>query len=181
MMGLVFLSGQLQKRISPLEQQLADLRWYQNTLLPIARLPSEILIKVFGFVWSVNRRDDETNILGAILTRICREWARLIDDTPSLWAPISPYKSTVKHVIMALEKSQSLPVDLYFDEDYMKHMPLDHFYGAIKRHAARWKVLDVKVMLLARHRDINLSTVQSVYPSTEKTPGLWPNVCHQTL
>ncbi|KAG9042024.1 hypothetical protein FS837_011444 [Tulasnella sp. UAMH 9824] len=165
-MGPVFLSGRLQKRISSLGEQLADVRWRQNALLPIARLPSEILIKVFAFVLRVKRLDDDTHILGAVLTRICREWTRLIDNTPSLWTRISPYKSTFKHVIMALEKSQTLPVDLYFDEDHMRQMPLNRFFGATKRHKDRWRVLEV--ILCSSYKTLNSQISKVSTPQLEK-------------
>ncbi|KAG8915298.1 hypothetical protein FRC01_003712, partial [Tulasnella sp. 417] len=124
-MGPLFLSGRLQERIAPLEEQIARVRWRQNDLVPIAHLPPEILIKVFAFVLDGFR--DNTYVLSTVLTRICRDWTRLIDQTPSLWTLISPNRSTIKQVAMALEKSKPLPISLYLDEDSMDHMPLKAF------------------------------------------------------
>ncbi|KAG8910037.1 hypothetical protein FRC00_008992, partial [Tulasnella sp. 408] len=49
---------------------------------------------------------DDTNLILVVLTRICRDWTRLIFNTPCLWSRISPTLSPFKHVDVALAKSK---------------------------------------------------------------------------
>ncbi|KAG9042023.1 hypothetical protein FS837_011443 [Tulasnella sp. UAMH 9824] len=168
--GPVILSDQLHKRISPLGEQLANARWRQNNLVPIARLPPEILIDVFDFVLdegpSVWR--DDTNILLTILSRICRHWAELVDNAPRLWSHISPYCSVMKHVVMALEKSKPYPLTCHFDEEEMPHIWLDNFVGAIKQHAKRWKFLDLHFCSSQTLRTVNSRLANVCPPRLER-------------
>ncbi|KAG8900728.1 hypothetical protein FRC00_011611 [Tulasnella sp. 408] len=164
-MGPVILSDQLHKQISPLGEQLANARWQQNNLVPIARLPPEILIDVFDFVLDEGRSvwRDDTTILCTILSRICRHWAGLVDKTPRLWSHISPYCSVIEHVGMALEKSKSYPLTFHFNEEEMPHIWPENFFSAIKQHADRWKSLDLHFCSSQTLRTVN-SRLANVFP-----------------
>ncbi|KAG8929847.1 hypothetical protein FRC00_001392 [Tulasnella sp. 408] len=134
-------------RLSPLEKQLADLRWRQNTLIPIARVLPELLVDVFELVMDavdLFERDD-TNLILVVLTRICSDWTRLISNTPCLWSRISPKISPFKHVAVALTKSKPGPLDVHFRAWQVSQIGPGHFLGAIKKHADRLKILDLEL------------------------------------
>ncbi|KAG8929846.1 hypothetical protein FRC00_001391 [Tulasnella sp. 408] len=147
--GPLIVKDQLQQRLSPMEKQLANLRWQQNALIPIARVPPEILIDVFDFV--LDAADylvrDDTHLLLTVLTRICRDWHALIFNTPRLWSCISPRRSTSKHVDAALARSKPFPLSLHYYAAFTSHIDLHYFFSAIKRHAERLKGLDLRLAL----------------------------------
>ncbi|KAG8923696.1 hypothetical protein FRC00_005941, partial [Tulasnella sp. 408] len=136
--GPLIVRDQLQQRLSPLEKQLADLRWRQNTLIPIARVLPELLIDIFKLflepVYSIWHED--INPLVFVLTRICRDWTRLVFNTPCLWSRISPTRSALKHVVMALARSKPALLSVYL-EYKTRHIKPRNLFGAIKGHADR--------------------------------------------
>ncbi|KAG8893481.1 hypothetical protein FRC01_013561, partial [Tulasnella sp. 417] len=163
--GPLIVRDHLRRHISLLGEQLAHVRWQQNNLVPIARIPPEILIDIFDLVLDEGQSylRDDTNTLLSTLSRICRDWTGLIDNAPRLWSHISPYCSTMKHVAMALEQSKPFPLTLHFNEEEMVHMQPDRFFGAIKRHQGRWKVLDLRLCSLDTLHTLN-SRFANVFP-----------------
>ncbi|KAG8906378.1 hypothetical protein FRC01_008038, partial [Tulasnella sp. 417] len=170
MTGPVIVRDHLQKHISLLEERLADARWRQNNLIPIARLPPEILIDVFDFVLEEGQRywRDDTNTLLTVLSPVCRDWAGIIDTTPRLWNHISPYRSTMNHVDMALDKSKDSPLTIHFSECHSDHRWSDDFFNSIKRHAGRWKSLELHLCSSHALHTINLQFANLLLPRLER-------------
>ncbi|KAG9042241.1 hypothetical protein FS837_011107 [Tulasnella sp. UAMH 9824] len=145
--GPLIVRDQLQQRLSPLEKQLAYLRWQQNALIPIARILPELLIDIFELdlgTFHCPQRDD-TNLLLTVIPRICRDWTRLVFNTPCLWNYIEPARSTMKHVAVALARSKPGPLSVHLHTARIHHIQQRQFLGAIKRHAHRLKVLHLGV------------------------------------
>ncbi|KAG8964436.1 hypothetical protein FRC05_003810 [Tulasnella sp. 425] len=147
-LGRIMLSDQLQRRILLLEEQLPALRQQRNRRLPIARLPLEILIQVFEFVLSAQPPEwrDETFILCTVLMRICRDWTRIIQNTPGLWNRISPYSSSLCQVMVALNKSRPCPLSVWFNSAQMRHIRPGRFLESITEHVDRWEVLELHLI-----------------------------------
>ncbi|KAG8929845.1 hypothetical protein FRC00_001390, partial [Tulasnella sp. 408] len=144
--GPLIVRDQLQQRLSPSEKQLADLRWRQNALIPIARVLPELLIDIFELfvdsVYSIWKED--INPLVFVLTRICRDWTRLVFNTPCLWSRISPTRSSLKHVVMGLARSKPALLSIYLEYG-LRHIEPRNFFGAIKGYADRWGFLRLRL------------------------------------
>ncbi|KAG9034644.1 hypothetical protein FRB95_012964 [Tulasnella sp. JGI-2019a] len=69
---------------------------HHNTLLPISRLPNDILVDIFTLVSDMDDWYMESNYSGggemialARLLLVCHEWKGIVSNAPSLWAYIS--------------------------------------------------------------------------------------------
>ncbi|KAG8898334.1 hypothetical protein FRC01_010947, partial [Tulasnella sp. 417] len=164
-MGPIIVRDHLLRHISLLGEQLADTRWRLNNLVPIARIPPEILTDVFDFVLEEGQakwRDDAHTLL-TVLSPTCRHWAEIVDKAPRLWSHISPYCSMMKHVSIALDKSKHCPLTIHFSQSDMMHIFPGQLVGAIKGHARRWKVLDLQLWSSHSLHKIN-SQLTNVFP-----------------
>ncbi|KAG9028055.1 hypothetical protein FRB95_006887 [Tulasnella sp. JGI-2019a] len=86
---------------------------HHNTLLPISRLPNDLLVGIFVFASEMEYRPmrgcrREVRML-ATLVFVCREWREIVHDAPSLWAYISSQHSHMAN-LECLAKSDQIPL-----------------------------------------------------------------------
>ncbi|KAJ3512158.1 hypothetical protein NMY22_g15416 [Coprinellus aureogranulatus] len=107
------------ERISELEEDLLELKEYQNSLCPAALLPAEILTHIFAIHRRQHQLEDEgyLNIpkmtLGWILvTHVCRRWRDVAVSCPTLWSELSFWKPAFTHIM--LQRSRDAPLSVQF-------------------------------------------------------------------
>ncbi|KAJ3533517.1 hypothetical protein NM688_g7271 [Phlebia brevispora] len=110
-------------RIASLIQQSQS---QYNSTLPIARLPSEIMSKIFEDYadehWNAIFHDRPRPAAGAsykwlTILHVCRDWRRIALGTPQVWAFIPPLRA--EYVNLALSKSGRLPLTIPDRPDYV--------------------------------------------------------------
>ncbi|TFK63600.1 hypothetical protein BDN72DRAFT_882019 [Pluteus cervinus] len=82
----------LDKEISWLQERLCSLRTLRNSLPPIAKIPAEILSKIFSELQEPIRTSllDDVDVRSRFyISWVCRHWRRTALGTPSLWTIIS--------------------------------------------------------------------------------------------
>ncbi|KII92529.1 hypothetical protein PLICRDRAFT_475097 [Plicaturopsis crispa FD-325 SS-3] len=109
-----------------------------NRRAPIARLPAEILAKIFWFGDPTYKREGPLPS-PVIFSHVSRHWRRVAIDTPMLWSRIHSVADTwVKHpyphalLDAHLERSRTCRLDIDCDID------IDFFIEKIVYHIQRW-------------------------------------------
>ena len=75
---------------------------FKNSLVPINRLPPEILAQILTF------RESEKELMNA--TAVCKYWRRTLVSTPDLWNNICGRDVIIPRVHMYFGRSRSVPV-----------------------------------------------------------------------
>ncbi|KAG8990395.1 hypothetical protein FRB90_001773, partial [Tulasnella sp. 427] len=122
-------------------------------------LPSELFLGVIGL--SVGSRCPINDL--AQFSSVCQSWSTMIEGSPSLWCQISG-GDKLHHLWKALDLSQSLPLNLEYDEYTSKIKP-EVFFKTVGPHIGRWRTL------VARIDSTNFSFAQlatRVAPNLEK-------------
>ena len=105
-------------KVAALEQDvlriLVAIRSAMNQIIPINRLPPEILAKAFEF------REGDKDLICA--THVCQRWRYALISNPSLWTDVV-FRSSNRRVLTYLPRSGALPINVSF-------MPT---------HASTWK------------------------------------------
>ncbi|KAF8164314.1 hypothetical protein BJ912DRAFT_270677 [Pholiota molesta] len=84
-----------QKAIDELLKPLRALKYHRNTIIPISRLPPELLCRILSLAQVPHPTATEPNLLEWInLTYVCRHWRNIAISSPSLWVtlPIGNHK-----------------------------------------------------------------------------------------
>ena len=105
----VFDLTQIDQVMSRLSSISANVHQFKNALVPINRLPPEVLALVPTF------RGSEQDLINA--TAVCRHWRRTFISTPDLWTEIVSFgqedsQVSTPHVQAYLERSGSVPIDV---------------------------------------------------------------------
>ncbi|KAI0047442.1 hypothetical protein FA95DRAFT_1679047 [Auriscalpium vulgare] len=100
-----------------------DVRPYPNYLLPIARLPPEILCPIFMHLYPLAKAPFKSAaFFGWIpVTHVCRRWRDIALAHRSLWTRI-PLELGTDWTTTLLERSKSLPIHLDADEQRDPHI-----------------------------------------------------------
>jgi hypothetical protein len=96
-------------QIALLKASVVELQTHRNSLIPIARLPPEILVQVFTVF--INRGSSEFSsgdMTWMRLAKVCRHWHSLIMGTPTLWSFL--LFNNVKLTAEMLRRSRSSPL-----------------------------------------------------------------------
>ncbi|KAF8871581.1 hypothetical protein BD779DRAFT_457942 [Infundibulicybe gibba] len=95
-----------------IESTIAAIHHHRNALIPISRLPPEILSRIFVF----HAQIEPWKWLEAALTstRVCRRWRQIGLDCPGLWSRIDCRSAAWMAVMM--ERSRSVPLSLVIIE-----------------------------------------------------------------
>ncbi|KAF8165877.1 hypothetical protein B0H34DRAFT_856119 [Crassisporium funariophilum] len=104
--------AQQQKAIDKLLKPLRDLRFHQNTIIPISRLPPKLMCRIFSLAQVPHPTASEPNPLEWMnLTYVCRHWRNIAISLPSLWVipPIGNCK-WVSEMLPCRSKGSSLAI-----------------------------------------------------------------------
>ncbi|KAG9017067.1 hypothetical protein FRB90_001892 [Tulasnella sp. 427] len=134
---------------------LLELRRRHNSLLPIHRLPLEILSAIVEFALSSIHADYRLQRLLQI-SSVCFTWRTVAIATPSLWSTISS-RNTTNTITLALERSKDAPLSAWFIvgdystnldgySEYLDTRCSDNFLDFIYPHKHRWCVVSLQNM-----------------------------------
>ncbi|TFK50330.1 hypothetical protein OE88DRAFT_1645416 [Heliocybe sulcata] len=98
----------LQTRISAQEVELSKLRQELNALLPVARLPEEILVHIFELVRIASRGELQWSCRLQELSHVCRHWREVVFGRPMLWRTIVLGRANYSEA--ALKRSGNAPL-----------------------------------------------------------------------
>ncbi|TCD68098.1 hypothetical protein EIP91_011551 [Steccherinum ochraceum] len=148
-------------------QAAASLRVRMNTLIPVARLPPEILSHIFALYaaitqdyWTYSRRKVSQYDWIAI-THVCHRWREDALGNPNLWSNIQTSFSSVKWVDEYLARSKQSALDVVISNtEKPGRWPL--MMQKIAREASRLKTL----LIYLNHRLFPSALTDSFPPST---------------
>ncbi|KIK44281.1 hypothetical protein CY34DRAFT_802889 [Suillus luteus UH-Slu-Lm8-n1] len=119
------------------------LRSRRNELLPIFRLPTEILVMVFKNVEEDHRLDESAHSdvpACVVVSRVCKYWRSVAYACPALWTHI---RSTNPHLVaIMLEKSRNFPLVVM----YKTPAPPRHCLKPILSHLPRIESLKFRAL-----------------------------------
>ncbi|KAJ8075527.1 hypothetical protein PM082_021157 [Marasmius tenuissimus] len=131
---------------------------FRSLVSPVHRLPSELLLAIFGHCCEVNVIDDQTMPPAMALTMVCGRWREIALSSPRLWSSISldlrnfrdhSAHRRIAHIdltISFLERSKMAPLKVRI------HLPPDHtreglypedILEIIEEQSGRWEELEV--------------------------------------
>jgi len=159
----------LDKRIKETTTELTRLKRSRNSLLNVARIPPEILGRIFHFndmpkagkYYIPELRRDPYNIL-----LVCYHWSRVARDTPELW---SFWGNTLEDWRRRYPLSRaSAPVDLVLSGPPRKDGPLDEILRDVLRdRAARDAIRKVHIASSCADHSTATAVVSSLTPEDE--------------
>ncbi|KAG9039933.1 hypothetical protein FRB95_004405 [Tulasnella sp. JGI-2019a] len=133
---------------------------HHNTLLPISRLPNELLVKIFAFA-SVLKRDvpveptilhqrryrSRNQTVGRMLETlviVCQGWKEIVYDAPSLWAYIRTDRSRAVN-LEYLARSGQAPLHISLNSLDLR---CEEFKTKIFQEVHRWKSIEMSGMTM---------------------------------
>lgn len=113
----------VQQKMITLAQTHVQLLTARNQLVPLHRLPTEILSEIFTLYCCSNEKEIIQNSLPLqdVLCQVCSRWRRIAHSLPRLWTELTiamVHGQFPHHVSMGqewLQRSGSLPVGITFD------------------------------------------------------------------
>ncbi|KAG8942873.1 hypothetical protein FRC04_003448 [Tulasnella sp. 424] len=151
----------------------------RNTLIPIGKLPAELLGLIFYLVlftpsgrrWS--RFVPRITTLGAV----CRWWRDIVQQTPSFWAQISS-TDHADFVSEALERSHQVPLHLTYIGRYADG-PKSPFLDKALPHLHRWESVAIhqpNVIAVATYFSLPAPALKALRLSTRSEQATQPVV-----
>ncbi|KDQ14056.1 hypothetical protein BOTBODRAFT_33167 [Botryobasidium botryosum FD-172 SS1] len=123
-------------------RELEALRLRRNQLVPISRLPNEILSSAFCFaVWGLNRYTASIQSLFTI-SSVCRAWRDVALQSPRLWTRLE--RLPLPLFSLLLTRSKQAPLDIVFDQEFERltgESALSEYIALISQHARQWRTL----------------------------------------
>ncbi|KAG8851740.1 hypothetical protein FRB96_009105 [Tulasnella sp. 330] len=110
----------------------------RNSLLPISRLPTEVLIRIFKDYTDSYRSPRS-------LTMVCTAWSRIVLDSPTLWSHVNS-RSPPLAFLSSLSRSRDIPLDVTYcgsghrgGDDSEDIEELEQFIDAVGGQVHRWR------------------------------------------
>ncbi|KAG9002193.1 hypothetical protein FRB90_011425 [Tulasnella sp. 427] len=163
----------------------------RNTLVPLHRLPIELLVDILQRATQMdsNKAWMSYSTYHRSLAKhrtICKQWRTVIDNSPSLWATLD-VRDPPQIVSMAIARSASYPLDINLGSSSWHEEPQglggtwrSSFLRDAVRHAGRWysarlgfhrvqDLLSISHTPAPRLRSLNLVFIKSVKVDLERT------------
>ncbi|KAJ6590118.1 hypothetical protein DFH09DRAFT_1425775 [Mycena vulgaris] len=163
----------------------------RSILSPIRRLPSEILIEIFGWLipgidtWGIfdhsrdvdsrvveeKKRLANADLLG--ISQVCASWHRIIMGTPALWSVIdlklcrwvSRQQPRMTNLLKSvLDREGNFPLTLGVQFQF-RGLPASSALRLLAQHSRRWKIASISVA--PRHIKSHLSALEGNLPLLE--------------
>ncbi|KAK1215569.1 hypothetical protein PQX77_021813 [Marasmius sp. AFHP31] len=131
---------------------------YRSLVSPVHRLPSDLLLEIFGQCCEVNVIDDQAMPPAMALTMVCGRWREIALSSPRLWSSISldlcNFRDHSAHrrithtnlTALFLERSKMAPlkVRIHLPPDYTKEDRYSKYIlDIIESQSERWEELEV--------------------------------------
>lgn len=132
---------------STMSQHLANRRRQRNLLLPLFRLPDELLARIIGFsVQSPKENPHEYLRKLQHIAQVSTKFASLTLNSPSLWG-LADSRSLPSMLTLALRKSKSAPLDVVYTlgrgSDWRGGSRGD-FLAIVAAESGRWRSLEIR-------------------------------------
>ncbi|KAG8951454.1 hypothetical protein FRC00_007245 [Tulasnella sp. 408] len=123
--------------LNNMARRMATLRRQHNAMLPINKLPAELLAHIISMIvhsqtWSVAALSS--------LASICSRWWRIIITTPSLWTTARMFKRPD----LALKKSKQLPVTVRVQDWNHSDGEMKQFMDVVGPQSHRWEYVFIQ-------------------------------------
>ncbi|KAG8948572.1 hypothetical protein FRC04_009474 [Tulasnella sp. 424] len=124
--------------------RIARVATQRNSLLPIQRLPPEILTciveKSLGYFDATPKRRTTRRLRE--LASVCRQWNYALDQSPSLWSRIDH----TRDASFAAHKSGNAPLSINFvNEGFLQIVELERGLAPLRPHSQRWQSLQLRI------------------------------------
>jgi hypothetical protein len=172
---------QLDQLRAGLQDVLYNLNWLKNATTPIARLPNELLCRVFDFA-IVNGPASRQCVLLHI-TRICHRWRSTAIQNATFWANIfikTENPSSVDQALAFLTRSQGASLELRLENPilYPRAYPyLVQLMGQLSQNATRIKRCSIScdqalpLLKMMQFPTPNLEVLE-LKPHSKSTPSI---------
>ncbi|KAF6746786.1 hypothetical protein DFP72DRAFT_922271 [Ephemerocybe angulata] len=141
--------ARLEERLLELEAEARAIKYYQNTLASINRLPPEILYMIFLIVAERTQNQfNPSSCRGPYVdmswlprtTQVCRRWRDVALSWPTLWSRIS--FTTPELTELMLLRSKDTPISIIFETG--KEGCPRHILNALVAHSHRLKAIELQ-------------------------------------
>ncbi len=127
-----------ENKIECLEESTRAMKIHRNSLVPISRLPTEILCIIFSLLPSFEVLDLESSpyILSSPVSHVCHRWREISHDMSCFWSRIDFNKLTTAGVAEVLARAKTAPLYLEAEVGIQKceTEKFEAFEGQIKAH-----------------------------------------------
>ncbi|KAG8907747.1 hypothetical protein FRB99_002246 [Tulasnella sp. 403] len=140
-------------------RRLISLKQHRNSLLPLSRLPVEILQHIFFEALCVTDigcwAKEYYRQLGQFRL-VCTDWRRFIDETPAFWVYTSDEIISSSEMSTILSRSRDLPLHIQFGSTRASSGPT--YVHDMLAHSHRWSSITIRMNIfpwyLDRSRDL---------------------------
>ncbi|KAG5340443.1 hypothetical protein C0989_001586 [Termitomyces sp. Mn162] len=169
--------ARIQREISTLTRKILDLKIRQNSLIITARLPDELLARIFTWNLSMQRSDIKHGWLN--VAAVCATWRRTALACPHLWSFIRLNGANEWLTEVMLPRSGAIPLHIWVDKgrtrDRFKRRSEEiqiEWKGEIQRWTGCRRALEeiyrVRELLLIHRPDDSKETFSDVLSSLTK-------------
>ncbi|OBZ78077.1 hypothetical protein A0H81_02752 [Grifola frondosa] len=99
----------IEDSINDLNETVLAMKSYRNTIIPIHRLPNELLARIFLQVVAATL----PSMRWMVVAQICHHWRAVALSSPRLWSTIC--SQNIGCIRVHLRRSRSVPLDISFD------------------------------------------------------------------
>jgi hypothetical protein len=103
--------------IDLLEASIRALRSRHNELVPISRLPCEVLATVFSFLSNFAWNKGSSVLAWTYVARVCCRWRETTLNHPRLWSHINLTKLTPVGIVEIFSRTKTAPINLEVNSD----------------------------------------------------------------
>ncbi|KAG8952488.1 hypothetical protein FRC04_004548 [Tulasnella sp. 424] len=164
-----------------LAQRMAAVRRQQNAMLPINKLPTELIARI---IWGLLHSKTWSISTLSSLASVCSRWWRIIISTPSLWMTARMFQRPD----LVVQKSKALSFMVYAQDWHHSEDDMRRFAEIVGPHACRWHSLSIRTRFikhilpylddsLPRLERLSLATYGDMEgPTNRLTLGATPNL-----
>lgn len=125
---------------------IARVKSRRNALLPVSRLPVEVLVEIVTHLLNPWVSSHEYPQKLRTLTLVCSQWHHIIDNAPTLWSSLCSFFPR-KYTATSILKSKSSNLTIYQLDHYISDEQPHYatFMGQVLPEVRRWEVADICV------------------------------------
>lgn len=154
-------------KIKSLEESALALKLYRNTLVPISRLPTEILSIIFSLLPSPLASTHR--ILPVVsISHVCHQWREISLSLPHLWNHINFDQLTPDGVAEMFARAKMLPLHLEASLQIYQPEKFKAFEGQIKLHIHHTRHLTITIAGAPEDPERTFEQLTSPAPSLEQ-------------
>jgi hypothetical protein len=134
----------VENKIKCLEESTHAMKVYWNTLVPISRLPAEILSIIFSLL-PFEALDLDAPVLPSPVSRVCHRWREISLNLAYLWTHINFTKLTPADAAVMLVRAKMAPLYLGAQTIQWKRAKFEAFKEQIEAHIHHIRHLSITV------------------------------------